>query len=64
MTRAELGRLAYDTYSVAVGGRSVKGEPLPAYDGVRPEIQRAWEITGATIAETVLHTGYEPALLP
>lgn len=29
---AGLGRVAYDAYSAAVGGKSVRGEALPSWD--------------------------------
>jgi len=37
------GRAAYEAYRACFGGRSaVSGDPLPDWDGQRPDIREAW----------------------
>lgn len=37
-----LGRVAYDAYSAAVGGKSVRGEALPSWDNQDHDVAAAW----------------------
>ena len=38
------GRVAYDAYRDAAGGRSlVTGDPLPSFDELPAQIRAAWE---------------------
>lgn len=37
-----LGRVAYKTYCVEVGGKSVRGETLPTWDDQADAIKAAW----------------------
>lgn len=39
---ADLGAVAYTAYSEAVGGKSVGGTKLPAWEDQKDEIQDAW----------------------
>lgn len=51
---AGLGCIAYEAYVAAVGGRSVKGDALPAWDDQDPRIAAAWCAVGqAVIAATI-----------
>ena len=42
MAELDYGQVAYEAYVVAVGGRSVKGDPLPAWADQSKRIQGAW----------------------
>jgi len=53
-----LGRVAYDAYSAAVGGRSVKGDALPTWDAQvqdNPDVAAAW----CAAAQAVLTATFE-----
>ena len=43
------GQRAYEAYSEAVGGKSVAGKPLPAWDGQKVEIAAAWEAAASAV---------------
>lgn len=53
---AGLGRIAYEAYSAAVGGKSVRGDALPTWDAQvekNPDVAAAWCAAGqAVIAAT------------
>jgi hypothetical protein len=41
------GQTAYEAYCKSSGGKSlISGAPLPAWDGLKPEIKTAWEAAG------------------
>lgn len=45
-----LGRLAYEAYLEACGGRSlVSGDELPEWDDQSPEIKAAWDHVGDAV---------------
>lgn len=51
---AGLGRIAYEAYSAAVGGRSVRGEALPSWDEQIHDVRAAWCAVGqAVITATI-----------
>lgn len=49
---AGLGRVAYEAYSAAVGGKSVRGEALPSWDEQvekNPDVAAAWCAAGQAV---------------
>lgn len=55
MTRkqAQRGKLAYENYSFAVGGKAFNGDILPEWDDLIERIQLAWAISAKAVAENV-----------
>lgn len=52
------GQVAYEAYSVAVGGASaVTGTVLPSWDGQRPDIREAWEVAADAVRRYVTPWG-------
>ena len=44
------GRVAYDAYRDAAGGRSlVTGDPLPSFEQLPPQIRAAWEVAAQAV---------------
>ena len=44
------GRVAYDAYRDAAGGRSlVTGDPLPSFDELPAQIRAAWEVAAQAV---------------
>lgn len=39
----EPGQEAYEAYSESVGGKDVRGEPLPSWSELRPSVKAGWE---------------------
>lgn len=55
MTDDELGQIAWDTYSKAVGGKAFSGDPLPTWetmckDEKKQNLVVAWKRTGRAVA--------------
>lgn len=50
----ELGATGYTVYAAAVGGRSVRGEPLPEFQRTPGKVQDAWDQAARAIARKVL----------
>lgn len=49
-----LGMVAYEAYCESTGGVSlISGVKLPGWDGLSPEIQRAWNDAAAAVANLV-----------
>jgi hypothetical protein len=40
-TRA-LGQVAYEAYALAVGGKAVNGDTIPAWDATHERVRRGW----------------------
>lgn len=38
----DMGRVAYEAYVASCDGRSVHGDPLPAWPALKPEIREHW----------------------
>ena len=45
----QLGKLAYQAYAAAVGGRSVTGAVLPPWEELGDRIQTAWEVAAEAV---------------
>jgi hypothetical protein len=55
--RESYGRRAYKAYSWSAGGVSlVSGDPLPPWDELPPEIQRAWVAAASAVISGVVPT--------
>lgn len=51
------GQIAYEAYIVAVGGKSITGADLPAWDDQEStKIGNAWEAAGEAAAQAALQT--------
>ena len=50
-TEERYAEAAYEAYKTAVGGKSIKGEPLPKYDDMPAGIQAAWMHAAAAVIE-------------
>jgi len=51
---ADLGKIAYDAYVESVGGKSVRGEPLPTWEEQlesKPEVARAWKAAAIAVVD-------------
>lgn len=46
----ELGKLLYDEYCAAVGGKSFNGDDLPPFERTPDRIQRAWKVAATAAA--------------
>lgn len=54
VTAFELGKVAYDAYSVEVGGVSaITGDPLPDFADTGDLVQSGWIAAAAAVAEAV-----------
>jgi hypothetical protein len=62
MTINDLGKIAYDTYCQKVGWKSFRGEPLPEWKEVPPNIQEAWEGATAEVWSTLMQARMLPHL--
>jgi len=51
----DLARTAYTVYAEAVGGKNVRGEPMPEFDHLPPLIRNAW---CAAMRAVILETSY------
>lgn len=49
-----LGKVAYQTYGEAVGGRNVRGHPLPGWEDLGDVVQTGWMRSAGVIAATAL----------
>jgi hypothetical protein len=47
------GKLAYENYSFAVGGKAFNGDVLPKWDDLLERIKLAWAIAAKAVAEQV-----------
>jgi hypothetical protein len=47
----EYAEVAYEAYKMSVGGKSIKGEPLPKYKDMPAGIQAAWMNAAAAVLE-------------
>jgi len=47
---AELGQVAYEAYLASCDGRSVRGEPLPSWEGQDPGIRAHWRAAADGVA--------------
>lgn len=45
------GQVAYEAYAEARGWKAHDDLPLPAWDDVKAEIQDAWEVAAAAVAD-------------
>jgi hypothetical protein len=53
-----LGRLAYETYNCARGGKAYDGSPISTWENVKPEIRDAWCLAAKAVREKVApHVG-------
>ncbi len=52
-----LGQAAYEAYVESCGGKSIRGEPLPSWDGQLPAIREHWEAAAEGVLEQL--TQYE-----
>ena len=43
------GRIAYEAYVASCGGKSIRGEQLPAWDGQDAAIQAHWSAAGLAV---------------
>jgi precorrin-2 methylase len=46
-----LGRICYEAYADAVEWKSVRGDPLPAYNDLIERVQDAWQDAAEAVAE-------------
>ncbi len=65
----ERGRLAYDTYCAAVGGRAFNGDQLPPFDEDgdgpnRDHIRAAWIAAGLAVAADILNRPRSEGAIP
>ena len=51
--KAFLAKIAYDTYCENRKWKSVKGDPLPTFDGQSPELQQAWQEAALAVEKEV-----------
>lgn len=49
------GQVAYEAYVDSCGGKSVRGEDLPSWDGQDPAIRVHWEAAAQAAIETLLN---------
>lgn len=54
-----LGKLAWDTYSKAVGGKAFNGDPLPTWEDMKKDDKKqnlveAWKKTAKAVADRVI----------
>lgn len=58
----ELGRLAFESYGVAVGGKTYDGKPIPGWDAVTDAVRAGWSAAAAAVLADVITT-LEPRVL-
>jgi hypothetical protein len=58
----ELGRLAFESYGVAVGGQTWDGKPIPGWDAVTDAVRAGWSAGAAAVLAEVITT-LEPRVL-
>jgi hypothetical protein len=53
---ASLGQAAYEAYVEHCGGKSIRGEDLPPWDGQDPAIRAHWEAAAEGVRANSLST--------
>ncbi|MGH3220025.1 MAG: hypothetical protein ACRDPY_15195 [Streptosporangiaceae bacterium] len=51
------GQAAYEAYVASCGGKSIRGEDLPAWADQSPEIRAHWEAAAEAVATGVRQSG-------
>lgn len=49
-----LDQVAYAAYGQSTGGYNFRGDPMPEWEDLPPEIQAAWQAAAAAVADKVL----------
>jgi len=49
----ELGRVAFDAYSFAKGGKTYDGKPIPAWGKLSVEVQEGWIEAAAAVRKAL-----------
>jgi len=52
----QIGKAAYNAYCAHRGWKSVRGEPLPAWENAEPDIRMGWDMAALAVAGEISQT--------
>ena len=51
------GQVAYEAYVESCGGKSIRGEEQPTWDGQAPQIRKHWESAARAVIDSYVADG-------